>query len=96
MAAGGTAGRAKGRPDRQHLVTADFCATLRQRARGVADFERRGRADPVLEAGEAWTDAVATWKSRHDRVDYTPVGAAAPKSLDCRLAAPDWSRAPAR
>ncbi|MBK6600226.1 MAG: hypothetical protein IPG28_01360 [Betaproteobacteria bacterium] len=85
-------------PDRQHLVTADFCATRCVNELAVWRISSDGVARILFwKPAEAWTDAVATWKSADTiRVDYTPVGAAAPKSLDRRLAAPDWSRAPAR
>jgi hypothetical protein len=85
-------------PDRQRLVTADFCAMRCVNELAVWRIARDGIVrESYWKPAEAWTDAVATWKDANTiRVEYTAVGASAPKTLDRRLTDPGWSRAPGR
>lgn len=82
-------------PDRQRLVTADFCPTrcVNELAVWRITPEGIGR-ELVWKPAEAWSDAVATWKDEATvRVEYTPAGASAPKTLERKLADPGWTRA---
>jgi hypothetical protein len=85
-------------PDRLRLVTADFCATRCVNELAVWRIARDGIAKEAFwKPAEAWSDAVATWKDAETiRVEYTPAGTAAAKTLERRLADPTWSRAPVR
>jgi len=83
-------------PDRQHLVTADFCASGCDGELAVWRVTR----DDVKKAlafrpTPAWIDASATWKDGETlAVDYTPVGADKPRTLERRLDAPGWQARP--
>ncbi len=81
-------------PDRQRLVTADFCA---EGCRNEVAIWRVGR-DGVRKEGawsppEAWRDATARWRSADTVVvEYTRAGDAAPRTLERRLGEPGWTR----
>jgi hypothetical protein len=81
-------------PDRQRLVTADFCPTRCVNELAVWRITPEGVSrELVWKPAEAWSDAVATWKDEATvRVEYTPIGASAPKTLDRKLADPGWTR----
>jgi len=83
-------------PDRQHLVTADFCA---RGCDGELAVWRVTRDDVkkalAFRPTPAWIDASATWKDGETlTVDYTPVGADKPRTLERRLDAPGWQARP--
>jgi hypothetical protein len=81
-------------PDRQHLVTADFCA-------GDCDGELavwRVTRDDVVKAfawkpEAAWIDASAGWKDAETlHVDYTLAGEDKPRALERKLVDPGWQK----
>ena len=81
-------------PDRQNLVTADFCATG---CTGELAVWRVTRDDVTKmlawKPGKPWVDASATWKDAETlRIEYTAEGAAAASTLERRLDAPGWSK----
>ena len=78
-------------PDRQRLVTADFCAT---RCENKLVVWRVSREAVVREAewqpGEPWTDAGVKWKDAVTLVvEYTTASGAA-KTLERKLGDPGW------
>jgi hypothetical protein len=85
-------------PDRQRLVTADFCPTRCVNELAVWKIAPEGIArELVWKPAEAWVDAVATWKDENTvRVEYTAAGATGTRTLERKLADPGWTRAPAR
>ncbi len=81
-------------PDRQKIVTADFCATRCANELAVwrvtRDFVHK---DVVWRPAEPWTDAVASWKDADTiAVEYRRAGETATRSLERRLAAAGWTR----
>jgi len=84
-------------PDRQWLVTADFCETRCVNELALWRVARDGvRKESVWKPGEAWSDATATWKSPETLViNYRPVGAAMAEVLERRVTDPTWKRATA-
>jgi hypothetical protein len=85
-------------PDRQRLVTADFCPTRCVNELAVWKIAPEGiTRELVWKPAEAWVDAVATWKDEGTvRVEYTAAGATGARTLERKLADPGWTRAPAR
>lgn len=85
-------------PDRQRLVTADFCPTRCVNELSVWRIAPEGiTRELVWKPAEAWADAVATWKDEGTvRVEYTAAGATGTRTLERKLADPGWTRAPAR
>jgi hypothetical protein len=85
-------------PDRQRLVTADFCTTRCSNELAVWRIAPDGiTRELVWKPAEAWVDAVATWKDAETlRLEYTAAGAAGPKTLERKLSDPGWSRAAGR
>jgi hypothetical protein len=85
-------------PDRQRLVTADFCATRCSNELVVWRITPEGIVrDLVWKPVEAWDDAVAAWKDAETlRVEYTATGTTGPRTLERRLSDPGWSRAGGR
>ncbi len=85
-------------PDRQRLVTADFCATRCSNELAVWRITPEGiTREIVWKPAAAWADAVATWKDAETlRVEYTATGAAGPQTLERRLSDPGWTRAGGR
>jgi hypothetical protein len=83
-------------PDRQRLVTADFCAKQCVNELAVWRVTREGVAkEAVWKPAEAWADAGATWRDPDTIVvEYTPAGAAAPGTLVRRLNDAGWQRLP--
>jgi hypothetical protein len=81
-------------PDRQYLVTADFCASGCDGElalwRVTRDDVRKAQAwRPPLR----WTDATATWKDADTlRVEYTVEGETAARTLERRIDAAGWSK----
>jgi len=84
-------------PDRQRLVTADFCESRCVNELAVWRVARDGvRKEYTWKPAQAWTDSTATWKSPETLViEYTPAGAAMPDVLERRLSDPGWIRATA-
>ena len=84
-------------PDRQWLVTADFCETRCVNELALWRVSRDGvRKESVWKPGVAWSDATATWKSPESLViNYRPVGAAMAEVLERRVTDPTWKRATA-
>jgi len=81
-------------PDRQRLVTADFCETRCVNELAVWRVTRDGvRKEYAWKPREAWVDAAASWKDEDTVVvEYTPAGTAKPGTLERRLADPGWQR----
>ena len=84
-------------PDRQRLVTADFCEGRCANEVALWRVTRDGvRKELSWRPAATWTDAVATWKDAQAIViDYTAAGASAPSRLTRGLADKDWVRAKA-
>ena len=84
-------------PDRQRLVTADFCESRCVNELAVWRVSRDGvRKEYGWKPAQAWTDAAATWKDADTLViEYTPAGAPKPAVLERRLSDPGWIRATA-
>ena len=79
-------------PDRQHLVTADFCASGCDNEVALWRVTREDvRKDRVLRPDGAWNDVVASWQGP-DRlaIEYQRAGADAPQRMDVTLADPRW------
>ena len=81
-------------PDRQYLVTADFCASGCAGELAVWRVTR----DAVVQAfawkpDAAWIDASAEWKDADTlRVDYTLAGENKPRTLERKLADGGWRK----
>jgi hypothetical protein len=84
-------------PDRQRLVTADFCKERCVNELAVWRVSRDGiRKELVWKPAEAWADAAASWKDPDTlAVEYTVAGEATAKTLDRRLDQPGWQTLPA-
>ena len=84
-------------PDRQRLVTADFCERRCVNELAVWRVTRDGvHKELVWRPAAAWTDATATWKDAQTiQIDYTAAGGK-PATLRRKLADADWARAPAK
>jgi hypothetical protein len=85
-------------PDRQRLVTADFCPTRCVNELAVWRIAPEGiTRELAWKPTEAWSDAVATWKDEGTvRVEYTVSGSTGSKTLERKLGDPGWTRSPAR
>jgi hypothetical protein len=83
-------------PDRQRLVTADFCAKQCVNELAVWRVTREGIAkEAIWKPAEAWADAGATWRDPDTIVvEYTPAGTAGPGTLVRRLNDAGWQRLP--
>jgi hypothetical protein len=83
-------------PDRQRLVTADFCAKQCVNELAVWRVTREGVVkEAAWTPAEAWADAGATWRDPDTIVvEYTPAGAAQPGTLVRRLNDAGWRRPP--
>jgi hypothetical protein len=84
-------------PDRQRLVTADFCESRCVNELAVWRVSREGvRKEYGWRPAQAWTDAAATWKDADTlSIEYTPAGAPKPAVMERRLSDPSWIRATA-
>jgi len=84
-------------PDRQRLVTADFCESRCVNELAVWRVARDGvRKEYAWKPAQAWADAVATWKGPETLViEYTPAGMSKTEVLERRLSDPSWIRATA-
>jgi hypothetical protein len=83
-------------PDRQRLVTADFCKERCVNELAVWRVSRDGiRKELAWKPAEAWVDAAASWKDADTlAVEYTVSGESAAKTLERRLDEPRWQRIP--
>lgn len=81
-------------PDRQYLVTADFCADGCTGELAVWRVTRDDVAKALAwKPPVRWTDANATWKDPDTlRIEYTVDGEAAARTLERRLDAAGWAR----
>ena len=81
-------------PDRQYLVTADFCASGCEGELAVWRVTRDDlRKTLAWKPSAPWSDANATWKDADTvRVEYTVEGETAPRTLERRLDAPGWQK----
>jgi hypothetical protein len=84
-------------PDRQRLVTADFCESRCVNELAVWRVSRDGvRKEYRWQPAETWIDAVAAWKDADTLViEYTAAGASKPAVRERRLSDPGWIRATA-
>jgi hypothetical protein len=89
-------------PDRQRLAIADFCATgcdnevtVWQVTRDSLRRELVWKSDAA--AAAPWTDVSAQWKDAETlTIEFTPKGEDKPRSVERRLADPQWQRYGAR
>lgn len=83
-------------PDRQRLVTADFCESRCVNELAVWQVTSDGvRKEYSWKPAQRWTDAAAAWKDVDTLViEYTPAGGQ-PAVLERRLSDPGWTRGPA-
>jgi hypothetical protein len=81
-------------PDRQYLVTADFCASGCEGELAVWRVTRDDvRKTLAWKPPVSWSDASATWKDADTlRVEYTVDGESAPRTLERRLDATGWAK----
>jgi hypothetical protein len=81
-------------PDRQRIVTADFCAKRCENLLTVWTVTRDGIARELQWAPkERWSDAGVRWKGPEMLVvEYTPEGSESPKMLERKLTDPGWTR----
>ena len=84
-------------PDRQNLLTADFCAEHCASELAVWRVTRDGvRKTLAWRPREPWIDAAATWKDANTiAIEYTPAGQQKTGALERRLSDADWIRFPA-
>jgi len=85
-------------PDRQLLVTADFCESRCVNELALWRVSREGvRKESAWKPAQDWSDATATWKSPETLViEYRPAGAPMVEVLERRIADPSWVRATPR
>jgi hypothetical protein len=81
-------------PDRQRLVTADFCESQCVNELAVWRVTREGvRKELAWKPKTAWSDAGATWKDAETlTIDYTPAGGGKPSVIERRLNEAGWTR----
>ena len=81
-------------PDRQYLVTADFCASGCEGELAVWRVTRDDlRKTLAWKPPAPWSDANATWKDADTlRIEYTVDGETAPRTVERRLDASGWSK----
>ncbi len=81
-------------PDRQRLVTADFCASRCANEVALFRVSRDAvRKEASWKPAEAWTDATARWKSADTlEIEYTRSGDATTRTLERRVDATGWTR----
>lgn len=81
-------------PDRQNLVTSDFCAVHCTSEVAIWRVTRDGvYKTHSWRPREPWSDAMATWKDAVTvTIEYTLAGQAAPAVLERRLTDSDWAR----
>jgi hypothetical protein len=81
-------------PDRQYLVTADFCASGCEGELAVWRVTRdEVRKALAWKPPAPWSDASATWKDADTlRIEYTVDGESAARTLERRLDAAGWAK----
>jgi len=81
-------------PDRQRLVTADFCPRRCVNELAVWRVTRDGvHKELAWKPKDAWADAGATWKTAETLVvEYTPAGGGKGGTIERRLTDPGWQR----
>jgi len=81
-------------PDRQHAAVADFCAANCDNEVSVWQVARDGiRKELGWKPDAQWTDVSVQWKGDNTVVlEYTPKGEDKPRTVEHRLADPDWQR----
>ena len=79
-------------PDRQRFATADFCETRCENRLVVWRIARDGVSREVeWKPADAWADAAVRWQDPTTLVvEYTPVGASEPKTLERKLGEAGW------
>ena len=84
-------------PDRQRLVTADFCEKECANELAVWRVTREGvRKELAWKPKEAWSDAGVAWKDADTlTIEFAPAGAATRTTIERRLGDPGWTRAAA-
>lgn len=84
-------------PDRQRLVTADFCPKNCSNEIAVWRISSDGvRKELAWSPGSEWIDAAAQWKDADTlTVDYSLAGKQGDLKLERKLADPAWTRLPA-
>ena len=85
-------------PDRQRLVTVDFCENRCTNEVALWRVTRDSvRKELSWRPAATWTDASATWKDAQTiAIEYSVAGATTPSRLTRRLADTDWVRPPAQ
>ena len=81
-------------PDRQRLVTADFCESRCTNEVALFRLSRDAvRKEASWKPAEAWIDATARWKSADTvEIEYTRSGDATTRTLERRVDATGWTR----
>jgi hypothetical protein len=81
-------------PDRQNLVTADFCANHCSGEIAIWHVSNEGiYRTHSWRPRASWSDATATWKDEKTiTIEYTPAGQSSPAVLERRLTDADWTR----
>jgi hypothetical protein len=79
-------------PDRQRIVTADFCAKRCENLLVVWRIAREGvQREAEWKPGEAWDDAGVKWKDENTLVlEVTPAGGSPARTVERKLGAPGW------
>lgn len=83
-------------PDRQHIVTADVCASHCVNEIAVWRVAPESlRKELAWTPGERWSDVTATWKDENTlAIEYTPAGADKATVVERKLSDPAWNRVP--
>ncbi len=79
-------------PDRQRFATADFCETRCENRLVVWRIRRDGaHREAEWKPADSWSDAAVRWQDPSTLVvEYTPVGASEPKTLERKLGEAGW------
>ncbi len=85
-------------PDRQNLITADFCAERCTNEIVLWRVTKDGvHKTHAWRPREQWIDAAATWKDAGTlAIEYTPAGAQKASVMNVRISDADWVRFPPR
>jgi hypothetical protein len=81
-------------PDRQHVATADFCASQCVNEIGLWRIDRQSlRKEASFTPGERWSDAAVQWKSADVlTIEYTREGESQSRTMERRLTDAGWKR----
>lgn len=79
-------------PDRQRFATADFCENRCENRLVVWRVTRDGATrEAEYKPAEPWSDAAVTWKDATTLVvEYSPVGAGEPRTMERKLGDAGW------